>query len=122
MNNKGTFADKMRELAVESDTRTTLNEREAFVYNRIHEVILTRSERGFQTVSYNLFAERKLTKKSIELIIDKLREEGFEVREQGLMEGLHTPPIIYISWKEEDILDINEEEDIEVIDISDLNF
>ena len=125
--NGNTFLDKVKEVANTSRERTELNERESFVYLKIRENILKRAERGFKNLSFNLFVEHKLSEKSIELIIGKLISEGFIVKRHGLVDGMRGIPVIYISWDETEEyvsspVNMDGEEDIEVIDISDLNF
>lgn len=125
--NGNTFLNRVREVSSSSRERTELNERESFVYFKIRENILKRAERGFTNLSFNLFVEHKLDEKSIDLIIGKLTGEGFIVRRHGLVDGMRGVPIIYISWDESEEyvsspVNMDGEEDVEIIDLSDLNF
>ena len=125
--NRNIFLNRVKEVSSSSRERTELNERESFVYFKIRENILKRAERGFTNLSFNLFAEHKLNEKSIDLIIGKLIGEGFNVKRHGLVDGMRGVPIIYISWDENEEgmsnpVNMNGEEDVEIIDISDLNF
>ena len=117
-----TFASNLNELATEVNKRQELNERESYVYNSIRETIMKRALRGYTSLTYNLFTEKHLSEKSVSLIIKKLESDGFKVEERGLMDGLRIPPMLFISWKNESIEEEIDNEESQVIDISDLNF
>ena len=112
-----TLAEIMREQAKSVAERTELTSYEDSIYKAIVEAIEIKAREGKFTMIYNLM-DRTLTDRSIELIANKLKEDGFVVETIkttfALGNAFHVKPCrLSISWEEEKSED-QEDEKVEI--------